>query len=73
MKPDVLPCNLNDNKIYNKFVQTRTPLLLQGCADVCTTKSWDFAGDIIPGEQARKWLIADKKTGRFNGLYIQIK
>ena len=30
-------------------------------------KTWDLGDDIVPSEQGRNWVIADKKTGRLNG------
>ena len=68
LKSDVLPCNLVSHKFYNRFVRVQKPLLLEGCAEVCATKPWDFASDIIPSEQGRVWFIADRKSGKFNGM-----
>ena len=62
-KPNKLSCH----KFKPDFVQLRTPVILEKCADTCMKKSWDLGDDIVPSEQGRKWLIADKKTGRLNG------
>ena len=47
-------------------------MILYGCTDVCPTKDWDFAGDIIPSEVGRKWTVADLKTARFTGESVFI-
>ena len=62
-KPNTLSCH----KFKPDFVQLQTPVILDKCADTCMKKTWDLGDDIVPSEQSRKWVIADKKTGRLNG------
>ena len=62
-KPELLSCH----EFKPAFVQFRTPAVLEKYADTCMKKTWDLGDDIVPSEQGRKWLIADKKTGRLNG------
>ena len=69
LKLDVHSCNLNAKKFFEHYVKLQKPLILNDCIDVCVRKGWDFAGDIIPSETARKWTVADFKTGKFSGYY----
>ena len=66
-KPKVLSCPLHKNSPYNDYIKLQKPFLLKGCVDTCSTKPWDFASDIIPSEQGRRWQIADRKSGKFKG------